>query len=326
MAAEVVQRRFPSGIARSVRGLFFAAVSVPAYPALAGLLIASAVFQPKALSLPFLLIVLRQAVPLGLVAIGQSLTVIGRSIDLSVGGVIALVNVLLAHRLFAAGAPWMSLAMPVLLGTAVGAANAFFIARLRASAVIITLGVSIVLIGLSYVVSGGAPGGQVQPVVRWLATGRLGLFPIAAFVWLAVAALVAFTLAKLVIGRELQALGANYFAARLGGLPVGKTLVFAHVASGAIAGIAGIVLTGYIGTGTLNLGSDLVLASLAAVVLGGTSFGSGRGGVLGVIAGALVITYLGNLLRGMGVAQPMQLVIQGLIVAGAAGLAAHRRR
>ena len=315
-----------SSLVQGLRSLALTAVSVPAFPALAGLLVASAFLQPKALTLPFLLIVLRQAVPLGLVAIGQSLTMIGRSIDLSVGGVIALVNVLLAHRMFATGAPWMSFVMPLAPGAAVGAVNALFIARLRASAVIITLGMSIVLVGLSYVVSGGAPGGQVNGAVRWIATGRLGLFPIAAFVWAGVALLVGLTLARLVIGRELQALGANYFAARLGGLPVGKTLLVAHVASGAIAGAAGIVLTGYIGTGTLNLGNELVLASLAAVVLGGTSFGGGRGGVLGIVAGALVITYLANLLRGMGVAQPFQLVIQGLIVAGAAGLAAHRSR
>jgi ribose transport system permease protein len=316
-------------MADRLRWLAYSVFSTPAYPALILVIVTAAFVQPRLLSIPFLLIVLRQAVPLALTAIGQSLPMIGRSIDLSVGGVIALSNVVLALPLISRGPTWWSFALPIAFGAVVGLINAALVAGLRASAVVVTLGMSTILIGASYIVSGGAPGGQVNPAIRQVATGRLDFlpvaFPIAGLVLIVFAVLVAVIMRRTVFGHTLQAAGSNYAAAELGGLPVKRSLFFAHLFSGVAAGIAAIVLTGYIGTGTLNLGADLVLASVAAVVLGGTSFGGGHGGVIGVVVGALVLQFLGNLLTGMGVPQPMQLIIQGAIIAGAAALAVRRR-
>jgi ribose transport system permease protein len=308
------------------RPIAAAVLSTPAYPALALLAATAAVMQPRLLSVPFLLIVLRQAAPLALSAIGQSLPMIGRSIDLSIGGVIALSNVILALPALAKGPAWWSFALPVGVGAAVGLANAALIVGVRASAVVVTLGMSIMLVGASYIVSGGAPGGQVNAAVRYVATGRIGMVPIAGVVLVAFAVLVAVILRRSVFGHALQATGSSHAAAWLGGLPVGRGLLLAHLFSGVAAGIAAIILTGYIGTGTLNLGDDLVLASVAAVVLGGTGFGGGQGGVVGVVVGALVLTFLANLLTGMGVPQPVQLIIQGAIIASAAALAIRRNR
>ncbi len=300
------------------------AMAIPAWPALILLLAIAAIVQPRLLSLPFLLIVLRQSVPLALTAIGQSLPMIGRSIDLSIGGVIATVNVTLALPVFAGGPVWMSLAFPLVFGAAVGLFNAGLIAFVRASAVVVTLGVSVMLVGVSYLISGGAPGGSVHPFVRELATGRWGMLPVAGVVLVAAALLAALMLRRSTFGHALHATGASYSAAWLGGLAVRKELVAAHVLSGIFAGLAAIILTGYIGTGTLNLGADLVMASVAAVVLGGTTFGLGAGGVLGVVAGAFALTFLANLMTGLGVGKPAQLIVQGAIIAGAAALARWR--
>ncbi|RWR15324.1 ABC transporter permease [Sinirhodobacter populi] len=302
------------------------AVAIPAWPALALLIVIAAIEQPRLLSLPFLLIILRQSVPLALTAIGQSLPMIGRSIDLSVGGVIAVTNVTLALPAFAAGPAWMSLAFPLVLGATIGMFNAVLIAFVRASAVVVTLGVSVMLVGTSYLISGGAPGGAVHPLIRWIATGRWGTFPVAGIVLLVIAIVAAVMLRRSVFGHALSATGASYGAAWLGGISVRKELVVAHVLCGICAGIAGIMLTGYIGTGTLNLGADLVMASVAAVVLGGTTFGASAGGVGGVFAGAIALTFLANLMTGMGVGKPAQLIVQGLIIAGAAALARLRAR
>lgn len=308
-----------------VRRIAMALLSTPAYPALVLLVLIAAVMQPRLLSISFLLIVLRQAAPLALAAIGQSLPMVGRSIDLSLGGIMALSNVVLALPLFSKGPAWWSLALPVAIGAAVGLANAVLIAGVRASAVVVTLGMSIMLIGASYIVSGGAPGGQVSSVIRYAATGRVAMFPVAGIVLIVVAVLVAVVMRRSVFGHTLQAIGSSHSAAWLGGLSVVRGLFTAHIMSGVLAGIAAIILTGYIGTGTLNLGADLVLASVAAVVLGGTSFGGGQGGIIGVVVGALVLTFLANLLTGMGMPQPVQLIIQGAIIASAAALAIRRR-
>jgi ribose transport system permease protein len=297
-------------------------ISVPAWPALVLLVLAAGVLQPSSMTFAFLLIVLRQAVPLGIAALGQGLTIIGRSIDLTVGGVIAVSNVLLATDFMVHGPAWLSIVLPLLLGGVVGALNAFFIARMRASAVIVTLGVSVALVGISYLVSGGAPGGDVQPVVKWLAGGRVGGLPIAVIIWAVLAISMTVLLRRLVFGRYLYAVGANYRAAELGGIPANGTLAVAHILSGICAGAAGLLLTGYIGTGTIDLGEDLVLASVAACILGGVTFGGGRGNLLGTAGGAFVLVLLGTLLTALGVAAPVKLIVQGLIVALAAAAAA----
>lgn len=312
-------------VAERARRVAAAIVSTPAYPALVLLVVIAAIMQPRLLSVPFLLIVLRQAAPLALATIGQSLPMVGRSIDLSIGGVMALSNVILALPLVSKGPAWWSLALPLAVGAAVGLVNAVIIAGIRASAVVATLGMSIMLIGASYIVSGGAPGGQVNPIIRTIATGRIGMIPVAGIVLIVVAIAVAVLMRRSVFGHTLQAVGSSHTAAWLGGLSVAPTLYAAHILSGMMAGTAAIVLTGYIGTGTLNLGSELVLASVAAVVLGGTSFGGGQGGIIGVVVGALVLTFLANLLTGMGMPQPVQLIIQGAIIASAAALAVRRR-
>lgn len=250
---------------------------------------------------------------------------IGRSIDLSIGGVIAVVNVSLALPAMA-GSQSLSLIFPLLFGAAVGLLNALMIAYVRASAVVVTLGTSVILVGVSYLVSGGAPGGSVHPAIRFIATGRLEAFPVAGILLIVLASFAALLLAKSVFGHGLYASGSSYSAAWLGGLPVRKELVVAHILSGMFAGVAGIVLTGYIGTGTLNLGADIVMASVAAVVLGGTTFGGGAGGVVGVVAGAYALTFLANLMTGMGLGKPAQLIVQGAIIAGAAALAKWREK
>jgi ribose transport system permease protein len=313
-------------IARMFTSPFRAVLAIPAWPALIVLFTVAAVVQPRLLSIPFLLIVLRQSVPLALAALGQCLPMIGRSIDLSIGGVIAVVNVTLALPMFSGGSPWMSIAFPLVFGAAIGLVNAALIAFVRASAVVVTLGMSVMLTGVSYLVSGGAPGGSVMPLVREIATGRLGIFPVAGAVLLAIAAVAAIVLRKSTFGQALYATGASYGAAWLGGIAVRKELVVAHVLSGMFAGAAGIVLTGYIGTGTLNLGADLVMASVAAVVLGGITFGGGAGGVVSILAGAFALTFLANLMTGMGIGKPAQLIVQGAIIAGAAALARWRER
>jgi ribose transport system permease protein len=314
------------GIAGVLSSLIRSALAIPAWPALFLLFATAAVVQPRLLSIAFLLIVLRQSVPLALSALGQSLPMIGRSIDLSIGGVIAVVNVTLALPMFSGGPAWMSIAFPLAFGAAVGLFNAALIAFVRASAVVVTLGVSVMLIGVSYLVSGGAPGGSVNPLVREIATGRWGMFPVAGILLLVVAAAAAVLLRRSTFGQALYATGASYAAAWLGGIAVRKELVVAHVLSGMFAGTAAIVLTGYIGTGTLNLGADLVMASVAAVVLGGITFGGGAGGVVSILAGAFALSFLANLMTGMGVGKPAQLIVQGAIIAGAAALARWRER
>jgi ribose transport system permease protein len=300
------------------------AIQVPAWPALVLLILVGLVFQHGTLNLAFALIVLRQAAPLGVATLGQSLTVIGRSLDLSVGGVIAVTNVVLTLPAVAHNSALLSILLPLVIGAGVGLINAIFIAGLRASAVIVTLGVSVALEGISYLITGGAPGGDINPFVKLLAIGKVGGFPIATLIWFLLTAALSLVAARSVFGRSLYAIGSNYRAAALGGARAREVLAGAHLLSGLCAGAAGLLLTGYIGTGTMDLGADLVLSSVAACILGGVTFGGGRGNLVGTAGGAVTLIFLGTLLTALGVAEPIKLIVQGLIVAVASAAAARR--
>jgi ribose transport system permease protein len=298
--------------------------AIPAIPMMILLIGMAFYVQPRMLTLPFLFIILRQAVPLGMVAMGQSLPIVGRSIDLSVGGVIALVNVVLSMRYFAESAVWVSFVVPILIGLVIGLVNSVFVVFVRASAVVVTLGMSVVLLGLSYLLSGGAPGGDINEAIETVSRGRIENVPYAGLCLLGLCMLLSFLLRRTVFGHSLIATGGNFRAARLSGISVVKELVTAQVVCSIFAALAGIFLTGYIGTGTLNLGANLVMASVAAVVLGGTNFGSSAG-IFGVLLGAFVLTFLNTLLTAMGVDKPVQLILQGAIIAGAAMLSSYRQ-
>lgn len=289
----------------------------PAVPGLflvfAGLLL----LQPNAASPGFLSIILRQAAPLGLLALGQSLVVMNRSLDLSVGGIVALVNVVIASSFISSGPGWLTFLVP-LLGAVIGALNGVLVALLRASAVIVTLGVGLVLYGVSLIVSQGAPGGSVHAALADFARFRLFGIPSAALVWLVLTVIAALALRLTAWGLATYAYGNAPRVAVLSGLPAQRILIMGHILSGFCAGLAGLMLTGYIGTGTLRLGEDLVLASIAATILGGVTFAGGRGGPLGVAAGALLLVLLGAGLTMLGVGAPGKLIVTGLVVAGAA--------
>lgn len=290
------------------------------YAGLALAFVIGGLAQPAILSLPFVLNLTRQAAPLGIVVVGQTATLIGRSFDLSVGGVIAVVNVLVASRALSAGPAASAVAVAFLAGGAVGGLNGVGIAWRGIPPFIMTLGMSIVLTGFSLVISRGAPGGTIPSAIVWLGTGRIVGIPVATWLWAAVIVVASLGLRRTVFGRSLYAAGGNPEAARVTGVPLARVLVITHVASGVTAALGGLVLSGYIGTGALDLGNDYMLNSLAAAVLGGVTFEGGRGSIVNAAAGALLLMLLLGLLTMVGIGQAGKLMIQGAVIVGAVAL------
>ena len=263
----------------------------PAYVATLALLLLAAWLRPKLLSLPLLLLILRQAAPLGLAVMGQSLVMRARSIDLSIGGVVVAVSYILTSG-FLSMSTGMALFFCVLLGVAVGAVNGVLIVRARASSMIVTLAMAMILTGIVIPL----------PVLGWLAA----LVPVA--LWLRYS----------VYGRYLDAVGANPKAAALSGIPYLRVIFLAHVSSALISVGCGFILVGFVGVGSTTLGQDLALNSLAAAILGGVNFGSGRGGMAGPAVAAFMLTFLFNFLTSLGLGEPGRLMLQGAIIAVAA--------
>jgi ribose transport system permease protein len=288
-----------------------------------------AVLKPMLLQMPFQMVIFRQAAPLGLAVCAQLLVMRCRSIDLSLGGVFLLTN-FVATSATVAGLPvaW-AIAVPLLAGAAVGAINGFFITVFRASAVIVTLATGSILVGLVLFLSTDNAPGAVPQLIKDIGQGRVGAVPVAGLVWLGIALVLGIALRVMIFGRLLQAVGSNPQAAAISGLPVRRVLLASHVAAGILAAGGGLLLSGYVGVSTSNLGGDVVMNSIAGVILGGVTFGSGRGGLLGPTVAAFALTLLFNILNVFGAGESGKLIVQGLVIAGAAilaGMAQQRRR
>ena len=289
------------------------------------LVVVAWIFRPALLSPLLLLAILKQAACLGVATIGQSLVMRARSIDLSIGGTVVVAIWIVTSGVLPLPVPALLL-LAVAAGALVGGVNGIIVTRFRASAVIVTLAMSIALVGAVVAVSQYRQPGEVPGLLRFFGSGRVASFPVAAIVWIAVLVPAAVFLRTTVFGRYLDAMGNNPGAAAISGIPQLRIVFLSHLASGVTAAVAGLLLVGTVSVGNTNLGQDLVLNSLAAVTLGGVNFGAGKGGMAGPAAGALMLTFLFSLLVSFGLDAAGKYMVQGAIIAVAAILFTFRER
>jgi ribose transport system permease protein len=303
-----------SAARRALRWLF---ALPPAYLGTAVLLLLAAMLRPQLLSMFLLPLIARQAAPLGLAVIGQSLVMRARSIDLSSGGVIVAVSYILTSGYFPVSDA-AAMAMCVGLGLGVGVLNGVLIVKARASSMIVTLAVAMILLGIVIALSQFRAPGDAPEFLRAFARQRWWGVPLPVLLWLAVLVPVALLLRSTVFGRYLDAVGANPRAAALSGIPYLRVIFVGHVASALVSVICGFILVGFVGKGSITLGQDLALNSLAAAILGGVNFGNGKGGMAGPAVAAFMLTFLFNFLTSLGLGEPGRLMLQGAIIAAAA--------
>ena len=282
------------------------------------LLICAGLARPKLLQPFLLMLILRQAAPLGLAVLGQSLCIRMLSLDLSFGGVAMAVSYILTSGCCPGPSPCWSRSAS-LLGLAVGALNAFFITQLRASSVIVTLAMVLILSGVVTAFSQFRAPGDAPDFLRYIGQTRIGIVPLAPS-WSGSrrSIPIAIFLRRSVFGRYLDAIGANPRAAWASGVPYVRVVYAAHILSSLFAVLSAFLLLGFVGFGSLSIGSDLALNSLAAVILGGVTFGSGKGGVLGPAVAAFMLMFVFNLLTSFGLGEPGKEMAQGAIIALAA--------
>jgi len=310
-----------------VRSLMWRVLSAPpSYAVFFVLLLLLYGTRPEMFNSNVLGVFLRQVVPLGIVVLGQLLVMSVRSIDLSVGGVILLVNYVISAGVLSGLPLPLAIALCLMTGMAVGLVNGLLVARRRASAVIVTLAVGLILTGIVEYMASGRPPGSVSADLRALYNTRFFGVPGPVILWLLLSLISAVALSRLVFGRYVTAVGENPVAARIAGVPVERTILVAHAISGLMAGLAGVVQTASIAVGSLRFGPELALNSIAATILGGVIFGRGSGGVWGPVFGVAAFALLFALLMIYGVQQPGKLIIQGGIIALAAIIYGLKRR
>ena len=258
-----------------------------------------------------------------LLAIGQTVVVVTRNIDLSVGSVLGisafLTGVLFAdHHVvipvaFAAG---------ILLGAFFGLLNGAMVSLARVPSLVITLGTLYVIRGVDFVWAKGRQINAAQMPDSFLKLGGatvLGI-PVLALITLAVLIVVGYVMSRTRMGRELYAIGSNPEAATLAGIRVSRRVLGAFVASGALAGLAGVLYAARFGTIDANAGTGQELAVVAAVVVGGVAIFGGSGSVYGAALGALLLACIGSALVVLKVDQFWEQAIDGLLLLVAIGL------
>ncbi len=279
--------------------------------------------------------ILRQIAMNALLALGLYIVIMTAGIDLSVGSIMALSTMLLAMA-DTSGLIWpLALLVGPLVGIACGLVNGFGVTVLRLPhPFIMTLGTLFSLRGVTNLVSGGRPVSGVSPEVRFLGSGEIplpflgafGSIPVSAMVLLVCYGGVGYFISKVSLGRHIVAVGGNPQAARVSGVNVNRVLLIVYGLSGFFAGLAGLMMAGRTGAGFPNAGIGAELDAIAAVIIGGSSFFGGRGTVLGVFAGVLVMGLLRNGLNLMDVSAFWQQTLIGMIVVGAVYVDVLRRQ
>ena len=255
------------------------------------------------------------AAPLGILAAGQTLVMLTGGIDLSVASVATGAAYLLSTN--SSSGTVLAILIGLSLGVAVGLLNGIGIAVLRVQPLVMTLGTGLMSLGIMVVYGqtmlASAP--RVPPVIVLLGSGKIGgILPIDLFLWVPLAALVIFALARSGFGRLLYAIGDNRIACQLAGIRVWQVLVVDYVLCGLLAALAGLVLVGSTNAADLSLADVYLLPSVAAVVIGGTSIFGGRGGYAGSIVGALILTVLNSLLTLLDAPEPIKQILYGAII------------
>jgi ribose transport system permease protein len=276
------------------------------------------VLSPHFLTAQNITNVLVQSAALMILASGQTFALLMGGLDLSQGSIVSLVSVVTAGTMMNYGIEVGAVA-GLGAGMLVGLVNGLLIGRARIQPFIVTLGMLYMVAGAALVFSGGSSVfGLPRPDVDiffWFGGGFIGAIPVPVLIALIMIAAAHFILSRTPIGRHVYAVGGNEQVALMSGIDVGRVKIFIYLMSGTYAAIGGFMLSGRVISGQPLLGSgDLLLQSIGAVIIGGTSIFGGQGGVLRTVLGVLVVAFMVNGLNLLAISTFTQQVIVGAII------------
>ena len=261
------------------------------------------------------------------IAIGITLVIITAGIDLSVGSVAALSGVVGVVLMANAGWPVvLAILGGILAGAVCGLVNGLLVSVAGLNPFIATLGMLSVARGLVYIPTNAKAVFGAPDSFRLLGQGVIGAIPIPVIVIAVVAIIGYIVLSRTKLGRYAYAMGSNYEAARLSGIPIKRYLTLVYVISGALAGFGGMIASSQVASGQPNFGMGLELDAIAAAVIGGASLFGGQGTVVGTLIGAFLIALIRNGSVLLDVNIYYQQVIIGVVIWVAVLWDQYRRR
>jgi ribose/xylose/arabinose/galactoside ABC-type transport system permease subunit len=297
--------------------------------ATAVLIVGGGIFAPSTVSISALQLMLPFFAILAVASIGQHLVIQQRGLDISVAGIMSFSAVIVSALPGSeAGVPetLAFVALALAMGFGVGAVSGVLVALLRVNSLVATIGMNSLMLGITMHVTSGFSQ-QAPPPLNKFGVGKFLEVPLTIYVMLVIAAIAIFVLGKTTVGRRFIATSVNPDAA----LTVGIRLDGYRVATYALAGFcyaaAGVLLAGYVLSPTVFSGMPYLLATVAAVVVGGNPIGGGlRGSVTATIIGALFLTYLGQLVLAVGFETSAQNIVQAIIIIASVGVVEVGRR
>jgi ribose transport system permease protein len=280
------------------------ALSVARQPALFALVLLvlavgiNLIVQPNMFARDTLNSNMRVFLPIILMAVGQAIVILGGGIDISVGGIVSIVNTVLATRVGLEGSPgdmWQYVFISLFIGLLAGAINGFFISFLRLQPIITTYATSFLYAGLALYILPNPGGGIPRDIAALYRSSTPLNLPLAFYV-IAILLLVWFYLRSTRYGNFLYAVGGKADAAYETAVPVTWVQFSTYIISGLMAALSGIAITMLSGSGNADIGGPMTLNSITAVVIGGNALSGGVGGVAGPVMGAITLGVIENII------------------------------
>jgi ribose transport system permease protein len=299
------------------RALFRDRPIIPLIGLLAVLVVVIDLANPGIVTPSWAGVIVRASVPLAILAGCQTLTMLTGGIDLSVAAIGSMAGFVTASLIHSPGGPVEGVAVALVVAALAGLLNGIGVGIFRVHPLIMTLGMSFVVLGLANVwqLQVVQTGAGVPEQLRWIgSTTFMDVVPYNLLVFVPLTILILVGLRRTGYGRLLYAIGDNPVAARLSGTRAWQVLIVLYMISAVMAAIAGLLISGLGNTASVSLVDTALLPSLAAAVIGGTSILGGRGGFGGTIVGALILTVLTALLTVLGLPEPSRQVLFGSII------------
>jgi ribose transport system permease protein len=273
-------------------------------------------FQPTMFAKDTLNSNMRVFLPIILMAVGQAIVILGGGIDISVGGIVSIVNTVLATRVGLDGSPeamWSFVFVSVLAGLLAGVINGFFIAYLRLQPIITTYATSFLYAGLALFILPNPGGGIPGPIAALYRSSTPFNLPLAFYV-IVLILLIWFYLRSTRYGKFLYAVGGKAEAAYESAVPVTIIQFSTYVISGFMAALSGIAITMLSGSGNADIGGPMTLNSITAVVIGGNALSGGVGGVAGPVMGAITLGIIQNIISFANIDTWWETLVKAIII------------
>jgi ribose transport system permease protein len=274
------------------------------------------ILQPGTVKPSYVAYIVRQAVPLAILAACQTLTMLTGGIDLSVGFIASMSGFVVATFVHSPGGWELGVVVALLAAAVAGLVNGIGIGIFRVHPLIMTLGMGLIVLGFANVwqLQNVQTGAGVPIELRTVGSALTADFvPNSLIIFVPLAIVLILGLRRTGFGRMLYAIGDNPVAARLSGVRSWQVLVVLYVVSAVLAAVAGLIQSGLSNTASVTLVQSALLPSVAAAVVGGTSILGGRGGYAGTIVGALILTVLAGVLSNL-LPEPWRQIVFGSIV------------